>query len=79
MSTFTPLALSAAEKSVTVQKQNYTQVKGAAAPKYPSILPYGGAHATKGPTKGLKYPRYEYLVDTDRLNLSRTSEMMSIL
>jgi len=39
----------------------------------------GKAHATKGPTKGLKYPRYEYLVDTDRLNLSRASEMMSIL
>jgi len=40
---------------------------------------YGKAHATKGPTKGLKYPRYEYLADADRLNLSRTSEMMSIL
>ena len=33
----------------------------------------------KGPTKGLKNPRYEYLVDSDRLNLSRASDMMSIL
>jgi len=44
MQNFTPLSLSAAEKSLTVQKnkQKTKKQKNTQQAKYPSILPYGG-------------------------------------